>query len=40
MSLWPENEVDTVIAARIQGQSDNKIRSLVANLVAKRKDAK
>ena len=39
MSVWPESEVDAIISARIQCKTENEIRSLVKNLVAKRKEA-
>jgi prophage regulatory protein len=35
-SLWIEHEIQTIIAARVSGQSDTEIRSLVAELVAER----
>ncbi len=38
-SLWIEDEVAAVIAARIAGQSDTQIRALVARLVAARQHA-
>ena len=33
---WPDYEVDTLIAARIAGKSDDQIRELVKSLHAKR----
>lgn len=36
---WPSNEVDTIIAARIAGKSDEEIRALVLKLEAARKAA-
>lgn len=34
---WLQGEVDTVLAAMVAGKSDNEMRALVADLVAKRK---
>lgn len=36
---WPEGEVDTIVSARIAGQSDEDIRKLVAKLEATRKQS-
>ena len=36
---WPANEVDAVLAARIEGRSDGEIRELVRRLVAARRAA-
>ncbi len=36
---WPGNEVETMIAARIAGKSDEEIRTLVTQLQAARKFA-
>ena len=36
-SFWVEHEVDAVLAAEIAGQSDEELRALVAQLVARRK---
>ena len=36
---WPEHEVDQIIAARIAGQSDEQIRTLVQQLHEQRKTA-
>lgn len=33
---WPESEVDAIVRARIAGKSDEEIRQLVADLVARR----
>lgn len=38
-SLWIEDEVAAVIAARIAGKTDDEIRSLVVRLVAARQHA-
>ena len=35
---WPDYEVDTIIAARIAGKTDDQIRELVKALHAKRND--
>lgn len=35
-SVWPENEVAAINAARIAGRSDDEIRTLVRELVAAR----
>lgn len=35
-SGWPENEADAINAARIAGKTDDEIKDLVRNLVAKR----
>lgn len=35
---WPEHEVNQVLSARIAGKSDDEIRQLVRDLVAKRKE--
>lgn len=34
---WPEHEVDAIIAARIRGESDAEIKTLVERLHAARK---
>lgn len=34
---WPKHEVESINKARIAGQSDDKIRALVAKLTANRK---
>ncbi|MCC6195163.1 MAG: AlpA family phage regulatory protein [Burkholderiales bacterium] len=36
---WPSSEIDTIIAARIAGRSDDEIKALVQRLVAARKHA-
>ena len=36
-SVWPEDEVSTIISASISGQSPDDIKALVANLVQARK---
>ena len=36
-SVWPAHEVETVVAARVAGASDDRIRALVTKLVADRK---
>ena len=36
-SVWPEDEVSTIISASISGQSPEEIKVLVANLVKARK---
>jgi len=36
---WPDDEVDTLNAARIAGKTDDEIRVLVQSLHAARKDA-
>lgn len=36
---WPSSEVYAINAARIAGKSDAEIKQLVADLVARRKDA-
>lgn len=36
-SAWPSDEVDAVLRARIAGLSDDEIRSLVRDLVSRRK---
>jgi prophage regulatory protein len=36
---WPESEIAAINAARIRGQSDDDIRTLVAALVAARQSA-
>jgi prophage regulatory protein len=36
---WPASEVYTINAARVAGKSDAEIKQLVADLVARRKDA-
>ena len=38
-SAYPSHEVDAVIAARVAGKSDDEVRQLVAELVARRKEA-
>lgn len=38
-AMWPTNEVDAIIAARIAGRSDDEIRALVAELVEARSQA-
>jgi len=35
--MWPEYEVEALQRARIRGDSDDQIRTLVADLMAKRK---
>lgn len=37
---WPANEVEAINSARIRGDSDDKIRVLVAQLMAARRGAK
>lgn len=39
MSAWVEDEVRSVIGARIAGKSDDEIRELVKSLVVARKSA-
>jgi prophage regulatory protein len=34
---WPSHELDAVLAAMVAGKSDDEMRTLVADLVAKRK---
>jgi prophage regulatory protein len=36
---WPSSEIDAINAARIAGKTDDEIRALVKQLVAKRKQA-
>ena len=36
MSVWPENEVNAIVAARILGKSDDIIRALVLQLLKDR----
>jgi prophage regulatory protein len=36
---WPEDEIDAITAARIAGKSEDEIRALVKQLVAKRASA-
>lgn len=36
-SVWPENEVEAVVAARIAGASVDELRQLIENLVAQRR---
>lgn len=36
---WPDSEVYAINAARVAGKSDAEIKQLVADLVARRKDA-
>lgn len=36
-SVWPSNEVEAIIQARIAGKTDDEIRALVARLVAARR---
>jgi prophage regulatory protein len=36
---WPDDEIDTLNAARIAGKTDDEIRVLVHKLEAERKDA-
>jgi prophage regulatory protein len=36
-SAWPASEVNTILAARIRGASDDEIRALVKDLTAARK---
>ena len=38
-AVWPEDEVETLIRARIAGYSDQQMRELVAQLVAQRRNA-
>ncbi len=38
-SVWPDDELDALMAARIAGRTDAEIRNLVADLVAARKQA-
>ena len=35
-SAWPDDEIDAVNRARIQGKSDSEIRDLVSDLVSAR----
>ena len=35
-SAWPDDEIDAINLARLRGQSNDKIRQLVAELVAAR----
>jgi prophage regulatory protein len=37
ISVWPEHEVDAILAARVAGESDEGVRALVTRLVAERK---
>lgn len=37
MSVWPSDELDAVMAAIVAGVSEDQIRALVADLVARRK---
>lgn len=36
-SVWPEDEIDAVIHARVAGKSDDEVRELVSRLEAGRK---
>ena len=36
-SVWPEDEIDAVIHARIAGKSDDEVRELVSRLDARRR---
>ncbi|MBK6650139.1 MAG: transcriptional regulator [Betaproteobacteria bacterium] len=36
---WPDSEIKTIVAARIQGKTDDEIRALVEALHEKRKTA-
>ena len=38
-SVWPEHEVDALIAARIEGRTREELRELVNALVAQRKNS-
>ena len=35
---WPESEIDAIIRARIAGKTEDDIRNLVRDLVARRKE--
>ena len=38
VSAWPEFEVDIVVAARIEGRSEDDIKQIVADLIVARKN--
>ncbi|MFZ2490013.1 MAG: AlpA family phage regulatory protein [Thermoanaerobaculia bacterium] len=38
MTMWVESEIDALVRARIAGKSDEQIRALVADLVARRQE--